>query len=250
MNISNLFGSGFSTSWKSHFSSSPAASESVKELSPLALAVQRADKRIQTEVDTNTAQLSSFGKLKSSVSDVQIAAKALIDLSGNDSSAAVKNAVSNLVSAFNASADIAKTTAALPGATDASQSAHRVGRDLHRAVSGDASISDALKDIGVRLHEGGLALDPKRLDAALTADPDRVRAVLAEIGQQIHATTSTELEANGNVFDSLNSLSQLARVLESQQSALQSAAQATSTAQSNRANGGRLAAYQSAMNSL
>lgn len=245
MNITNLFGSGFSTSWKSPFSSSSGASESVKELSPLALAVQRADKRIQTEVDANTAQLSSFGKLKSAVSDVQIAAKALTDLSGNDSGAAVKTALGNLVNAFNATSGIAKATAALPGATDASQSAHRVARDLHHAVSDDSQISNAFKEIGVKFHADSLQVDVKKLDAALMADPDRVRAVLAEVGQQIHTTTSAELDASGNLGGSLNSLSQLAKVLESQQSALQSAAQATSALQSHRVNGNRIAAYQS-----
>lgn len=216
----------------------------------MALAVQRADKRVQTEVDTNTAQLSSFGKLKSSVSEVQIAAQAVTNLSGNDSSAVVKNTVVNMVNAFNASAEIARATAALPGATDASQSARRVGQDLHRAVSGDNKISDALSGIGVKFHAGALVLDTEKLEATLTADPDRVRAVLAEVGQQIHTTTSAELAASGNLGGSLNSLSQLAKVLESQQSALQSAAQATSTTQSNRINGSRLAAYQAAMNNL
>lgn len=247
MNISNLFGSGFSTAWKSPFSSAAPASESVKELSPLALAVQRADKRVQNEVDVNTAQLSSFGRLKASVSDVQIAAKALTDLSAESSISNIQSAVSRMLGAFNGAADTAQTTAALPGASVASESARRVERDLQQAVTADVRIASALKDIGIEFRGNALKLDVDRLDASLASDPDHARAVLAELGQQLDTTSTAELQAHGNVNESMDRLRQLAKVLESQQSALQSAAQATLAGTASRGHGHPIAAYQAAM---
>jgi hypothetical protein len=247
MNISNLLNFSAFSNW----TTSKSSTESVQALSPLALAVQRADKRVQTEVDTNTAQLSSFGKLQSAVSDVQIAAHTLTTLTAKAPSSDVQHAVTTLMSAFNAATNTARTTAALPGATAASHSANRVGKDLQGAMSPDAATSDALKTIGVNLQDGSLALDAQKFDAAFSADPAAVQATLRKVGQLLDKAASTELEVNGNVSGSLNTLNLHAKVLEAQQAALQSAAQATSPAQvraNTAARGYGLAAYQANMN--
>ena len=246
MNISNLFKFSASNSWSN--ANSPA--KSVDSVSPLALAVQRADKRIQTEVDTNTAQLSSFGQLKSLVSNVQIAANALSNLPASPDSTDAHNALNSMVSAFNDATNTAQSTAALPGAPEASQSAARVGKDLQNAISADTTSAEALKQIGISLQNGSLVVDDKTFSAALTSDLAGVQTTLTTLGRLIDKTASAELEANGNVTDSMKTLSQHARVLDAQQSALQSATQATAPAQG-RATGALgygLAAYQSHMN--
>lgn len=240
MNISNLFNFGASSAWGN---ASPSA-KSVQDVSPLTLAVQRADKRVQTEVDSNTAQLSSFGKLKSYVSEVQRTAQALTQLPATATGTDLKTALAKLVSAFNAATDIASTTAALPGASAASLSASRVSKDLQTALSGDPSLSGALEKIGVSVQNGSLALNDTPLDAALAADPAAVQATLTQLAGQMNHTATTELQADGNVSGSLTTLNQQARVLEAQQSALQSATQATATPGSARG----LSAYQAHMN--
>ena len=250
MNISSLF--SFSTSARqAQGNANAATSKSVQDLSPLALAVQRADQRIQAEVETNTAQLSSFGKLKSSVSDVQLAARSLTELSVTASSPDITSAVNTFVSAFNTLASAAKNTIELTGAVQTSQNASQVAKGLQQAMLPDPASSDALKSIGVHLQDGRLALLGDQFESARAADPAKVLATLYQLGQRVDKSAGTELEANGNVSGYLTTLRQHAKVLGTQQSALQSAAVATANSAGQSANGapGRgLAAYQSHIN--
>lgn len=211
--------------------------------------LQKAEKRIQAQVDTTSTQLSSFGKLKSAVSDAQIAARALGSLSSTASSTAEKTAATQFVSAFNSAIKTAQSTAAVAGETSAaSNSAGRVGKDLLHAVGSDAATISALKKIGFNLNaDGNLVLDAKKFEAAQKADPAAVRATLTKLGQQVDKTATKELAADGNVGTSLSSLSQRSAVLKGQQSALASVAQTTTSTQ-NSSNTGAfnfgLSAYQ------
>ncbi len=211
--------------------------------------LEKAEKRIQAQVDTTSTQLSSFGKLKSSVSGAQIAGRALGGLTSTGTSAAEKTAATQFVSAFNSAVNTAKTTAAVAGETTAaSNSATRVGKDLLRAVGSDAATIGALKKIGFSLNaDGNLVLDAKKLDAAQKADPAAVRATLTQLGQQVDKTATKELAADGNVGTSLSSLNQRSAVLKGQQSALASVAQSTTASQSSSKTGAfnyGLSAYQ------
>lgn len=211
--------------------------------------LQKAEKRIQAQVDTTSTQLSSFGKLKSAVSDAQIAARTLGSLNSTASSAAEKTAATQFVSAFNSAINTAQSTAAVAGETTAaSNSAGRVGKDMLRAVGSDAATISALKKIGFNVNaDGNLVLDAKKFEAAQKADPAAVRTALTKLGQQVDKTASKELAADGNVGTSLSSLKQRSAVLKGQQSALASVAQTTTSAQ-NSSNTGAfnfgLSAYQ------
>lgn len=193
--------------------------------------LQKAEKRIQAQVDTTSTQLSSFGKLKSAVSDAQIAARALGSLSSATSSATEKTAATQFVSAFNSAINTAKTTAAVAGETTAaSNSAGRVGKDMLRAVGSDAATISALKKIGFNVNaSGNLVLDAKKFDAAQKADPAGVRNTLTKLGQQVDKTATKELAADGNVGTSLSSLTQRSAMLKGQQHALASVTQATTS---------------------
>ena len=130
MNISNLFNFQ-TTNQRANPFAAQTAKQPVTDVSPLALAVQRADQRIQTEVQDNTAQLSSFGQLKSAVSDLQMAAQSLDTLASADtpvSAEELKDALSRLVSTFNAATATVRTAAALPGDM-AKRQAHWQGPD-------------------------------------------------------------------------------------------------------------------------
>jgi len=190
--------------------------------------LRKAEQRIQSQVDVTSAQLSSFGKLKSAVSGTQIAAKALGSLPNTSSNAAVKSAAESFVGAFNAAVSAAKTTSAGAGESAPAQSASRVGRDLVRTVSADAPTRDSLKKIGFNLaSDGSLTIDTKKFDAAQTADPAAVRITLAKMGQQVDKTATQELASNGNVSSTVSSLTQRASVLKNQQSTLASLQQTT-----------------------
>lgn len=211
--------------------------------------LQKAEKRLQTQVDITTTQLSSFGKLTSSVSGAQLAAHTLGALPAASTSTAIKAAVESFVSAFNTAITTARSTAAVPGETGASLSAGRVTKDLSRAVSDNTATIDSLKKIGFNLKsDGTLSLDVKKFDAAQKADPVSVKATLVQIGQQVDKTATKELATSGNLNASISSLNQRSAMLKSQQSTLTSLKQTASTTQSSRYsvnNGFGLSAYQS-----
>jgi hypothetical protein len=183
--------------------------------------LQKAEQRVQALADTTSAQLSSFGKLKSAVSDAQISARGLAGLSSSAKPADVKTALTNFVNAFNAAASAAKTTATVSGDSAANQSAIRVGKDLQRSATSDTSNLNALKQVGVTLGaDGKLAVDATKIGAALTANPTAVRDTLGKLGRQVERTSTQELAADGNVGGSLSTLNQRSTVLKSQQATL------------------------------
>ena len=185
------------------------------------LGLDKANQRIQSLVDTNTAQLSTVGKLKSSVSSLQISAQALGKLASNSTNAENKTAANNLVKAFNDAAATAKSNAKDPGEPAAYQSATRVGKDLQRAVTADATTAAALKKIGASVSaEGKLVIDTAKWDAAQLSDPSGIRASLVKIGQQLDNTATQELAVSGNVGSAVASLTQSNTLLKNQQATL------------------------------
>jgi len=193
--------------------------------------LQKAEKRIQSQVDITTAQLSSFGKLKSSVSATQLAAQTLASMPAASTSAAIKTATDGFVSAFNSAITAANATAAVPGESAASRSAGRAAKDLMRTVSESTETIASLKKIGFSLQsDGRLTLDAKKFDAAQKADPIGVRATLTKIGQKVDKAATQELAMAGNVSNSMAALNQRAAVLKSQQSTIASLKQVSNTA--------------------
>lgn len=205
---------------------------------PAAQAFQKADKRIQQQRDSVSVQLSSFGKLQSSVAETQAAARSLGEIKPSSGDAEVKKAANAFVAAFNSAVQTAKSATAKQGTTVDSGRARAVENDLRRTISTDAATKSDLKQIGISQEKDGtLAIDAKKFDAALKADPIKTRAALAEIGQELDRTSTRELADNGNIGNSVKVLSQQARRLENQlsdQQAQAAAAQQTVTAQSTR----------------
>ena len=220
------------TNASSKYTSGQASAQAVSKVSAATAAgLEKAEKRIQAQADVTSVQLSSFGKLKSSVSGAQLAAQALGTLSPTATSAAEKTAATGFVTAFNAAVTTAKKTAEVPGETLATVSANRAGKDLQQAISADRPTLDALKKIGFSVGtDGTLALDSKKFEAAQKSDAAGVRATLVKIGKQVDKTASKELANDGNVGLSLSALNQRANMLKSQQSALASLGGSAKTA--------------------
>lgn len=179
---------------------------------------QRAEKRIQAQVDSTTAQLSSFGKLKSALYDAQLAARALdgVATAGSPSAAALQTAVRNVATAFNSAVEAAKATAA-------THNASRTGKDLVAALSTNVPMTDALKNLGFSLGlDGKLALDRNTFDSTYKADPTAALASLATLGQQVYAVTTKALGTQGSLGLALSSLTQQSSILKTQQAMLAS----------------------------
>jgi flagellar capping protein FliD len=250
MNISDLLNASNNASLGGSRTSSAATSG----VNAASQALQKAEKRLQTQLDATTAQLSSFGKLKSALSDAQLAARGLSGLTANATSAGMASAVAKFVTAYNSAVSTAASTAALAGTTSESVSANRAGNDMRRSLTASTATLDALKKMGFSLASNGtLALDAKKFDAAQKADPSGVRASLVKIGQWVDQTATRELAAHGNVDGSVTSLNTRAANLKSQQTALENTRQAIAPDQnpiSLSPTGYGIGAYQSASNSF
>lgn len=232
--------------------SANTSAQATGSVGPVAQALQKADKRIQSQLDTTTAQLSSFGKLKSAVSDAQLSARALGSFSSTAASADIKSAANRFVSAFNAAINAAKTTATASGGASAeSAGARSVGSDLNRALRSSSATADSLQQLGIKLSpDGSLTLDAKKFEAAQKADPANAKATLAKIGQLVDKTATKELATGGGVSGSMASLNQRTTALKAQQTSLLAISQQAATAQSSSSSTSSyarfgLAAYQS-----
>ena len=223
---------------------SQTSAQASSSLGPVAKALQKAGERIQAAVDTSTTQLSSFGVLKSAVSNIQLAAHALHNLPSPVSAADLRTAASGFTTVFNNAITTAKATATAVGSSSVTASSVRAGAELGRAVTGNTATLDAMKKVGFSvMPDGTLGLDAKRFDAAQKADPVGVRATLAKLGQQVDTAASKELAAGGTVASSLASLNQQASSLKAQQSALLKAGAAATANSSATSSSYGLSAY-------
>ncbi len=185
-------------------------------------ALGKANARIQAQIDATGAQLSSMGKLKSALPELQTGARALSASSSTTTVADAKAAVSRWVSAFNTSLAAAKSAATALAAGDPS-GAKRAGNDLSRSLTANAGTLDALRKMGVKLQaDGTLAADPAKLNANWTSDPSAVKAAMAKIGTALDQVSTKALASTGNVALSMASLNKKSSQLSTQPKAIQS----------------------------
>ncbi|MDB5847652.1 MAG: hypothetical protein JWP29_1404 [Rhodoferax sp.] len=207
--------------------------------------LKKADTRIQSLLDTNTAQLSAFGKLKSSLADTQTTARALSGLTSTTSAAAQRTAASQFVAAYNGAIEAARIAATKAGGGAPAQGASRVESDLGRAVASGTSAAASLKQFGIEAgSDGKLVLDATKFDVAQKSDAAGVLAGLVQLGQQVDGAATKSLAADGKLGASLAVYSQKASLLKNQQSVLSSlSAPSTSDQQDTGSYGSGLAAY-------
>jgi flagellar capping protein FliD len=218
MNINDFVRANLAAQYLGKGVSAPAA---FRVDTPVQSALGRADKRIQSQADTTTAQLSSMGKLKSAVAGIQTASTNLENLGKDTTVASEKASVSSFVSAFNDAINTAKTTAETPGEVLAAKSAIRAGKDLQQSVGSNTKTLESLKKLGISQNtDGTLSLDSKKFDAAQKADAAGMRETLTGIGKNVKSVAARELANSGNVGLSISYLSQRTNVLKAQQSML------------------------------
>src|ERR1035437_10783311 len=95
MNITSLTSASTSSTANSLINSQTSA-QATTALSPIAAALQKADQRLQSEVDATSSRLSSLGTLKSAVSNIQISAQELHNLPASVSDENVKTAATQI----------------------------------------------------------------------------------------------------------------------------------------------------------
>ncbi|CAN5117536.1 hypothetical protein BH11PSE9_BH11PSE9_26710 [soil metagenome] len=232
---SALSGAKGSTSTSAQ-SAAQTATQAAAGTSPASRALAKAEARIQSQLASANTQLSSFGKLKSSVSDAQVAAQALGGLSGASgasSAADMKTAATRFMTAFNAAITTARSTTGGSEAASDGSTAARVGNDMRRSLSATPSNLDSLRTLGFKqAADGTLTLDSAKFDAAQKAGPAAVQAALGRIGSAVDKTAASELATGGKVDGALASLTQKTTVLKTHHDALLAVEQKLEAAQS------------------
>lgn len=230
--LSSLLGSSAASG------SGSQATQGAGTLAAASAALSKTVTRLQADAATTTAQLSSFGQLKSALASSQTAAQALTRLSAASSAADVTQATGDFFNAFNAAVKAAKTTAAVPGSSQAAQAAGRVTRDLDGALTGGVANQNAMSKLGLSVQaDGSLKQDAAKFAASLAKDPAGVTAALAQLGQQVQAAANKELASDGHVSTSVANLTQRSSALTQQQKALLNLQQSTGLSVYQRASG-------------
>lgn len=193
-------------------------STSVTATDPISKAFAQADKRVQQQLDVTSAQLSSFGKLKSSFADVQGAAKALASPKTGATDADISKAAADFVKAFNSALATAKTNQSQATSSPEVTGARRAETDLRRVLGTDSSLSSSLKGMGITQQaDGSLALDATKFQAAVQTNGTALRATVAKLGQQGQAMATRELADTGNVGSALKALNSQSNSLRARQ---------------------------------
>ncbi len=144
--------------------------------------------------EETTVELSAPGRIKSSLSNVQIAARALGDDRQTSSAGDVRKAANNFVKAFNSATEAG---ALAGGSRDSVAASSRDGASL-AAIGADSTVASELKSIGITgQKDGTLAIDTRKFDAALQAAPDTLRTTLSRAGQQVDQIAATRLAEHG-----------------------------------------------------
>lgn len=239
---SSAVASSLSSSLTNSLSSGKAATQAANGVQAKSSVLQKAETRIQAAVDQTTTRLSTMGKLKSAVSEVQLASRALHSLTTTASAASVTLATSSLVTAYNNAIKTARVAAAVTGAPSESASAQRASRELLQSVAADATTLASLKKLGISvLPDGTLALDSKVLDAAQAVDPASALAGLGTLGSNVDKAATQSLESKSNQLSLGNALSSLhlrASTLKAQQASMATLTQNMTTAAQNISNSG------------
>lgn len=198
---------------------------------PAAPAFQKADQRVQQAREHMSVDLSSSGKLQSAFSDVQVASRALSDSQQTATDAAIRKAANNFIKAFNGAAQTARSATTAQATLTNSDRARAAESDLRQSVNTNAASVSDLGKIGItRRQDGTLAIDDKKFDAELKANPAALRGILSEVGQQVDRTATRELAASGNIGRSVNTLTSRAKTLDNQQTERQAQAAAAQQA--------------------
>lgn len=216
MSISQILG----TRTSSAATGSQITTKAAAEASPITASINKSTTKLQAQLTTATANLSTLGKFKASVSVSQMSAKSLTSLKDTSTSVEVKKALSTFISDFNNMVASTQTAAA-----DTS-GVNTISRGMTRAMTADFSRVDALRQMGfIKASDGSLKLDTAKFEAAFKASATSVKDTLAKVGQMVDKAASKELASDGQISNSMSALGRKSSALQLQQSALLKVAQ-------------------------
>ena len=180
---------------------------------PLRQAFEKAGARVQEQLRLNEAQLSSYGKLKSSLAQAETSGRALAATNKSITPAALKEKIQALVKTYNETIVAGKSTSV------ASQSA---ASDLRRALSSDNARAD-LRNMGITQQaDGTLKFENKRFEATQQATPNEALLTSAQrVGALVEKTSTQSLTNGSPINTAVNKLNTRAAALEERQNTQQ-----------------------------
>ena len=212
-----------STSIRSSQTSTAADTQSAsasERLDAIGTGLQRTGNKIQTQLDTATASLSSLGKFKAAVVQAQSAAKAVAELKDTVTVEDMKAAIDNLVQKYNA------MVSASEAVTMDNSGASRISKALVRTMGADISKLSSLRSLGLsKGADGRYTLTGSKLVSAIQSAPAGVRATLQKLGSLVEKATGKELADDGGITQVNTALLNKTSLLQTQKSALQKALQ-------------------------
>lgn len=220
MNISQILG----TRAPSTSTSSQTTTQAATAANPITASINKSTSKLQSQLTTATANLSTLGKFKAAVSVAQTSANGLASLKDPSTSDGVKKALTAFISDFNSMVASTQTAAA-----DAS-GVNSISRGMTRAMTADFSRVSELRQMGfTKASDGSLKLDTAKFDAAFKASATGMKNTLSKLGQMVDKAASKELASDGRISGSMDALSSKSSLLQLQQSALLKVAQQYAT---------------------
>ncbi|MGE5385968.1 MAG: flagellar filament capping protein FliD [Betaproteobacteria bacterium] len=184
-------------------------------------AVKKPLERLDQKVESTKVRLSTYGQMKSADEQVQQAAKALQEASGQGSFEAVKKATQSFVDAVNKQQGVANQASTddrnASERTQASDSRLRLAAsEMRRAVQGNngSNLPD-LKQAGITVaKDGSVNFDAKQLEKAYQADPSKLAETLNRAAKETSAAATRQVSSNDGVGASVDRMKEQLRNLE------------------------------------
>lgn len=204
----------------SYSAGNQSSAQATSNLDKVSAGINKSSAKIQTQLDTASTSLSTFGKFKASVSVTQVSAQSLSKFTATSSSDDVRKGLTSFITNFNSMVASTQTAAA------ETSGVQRISRGMTRAMSADLSKITELRNMGfTKASDGTLKLDAAKFDAAYTASPSTVQSTLAKLGKLVDKSANKELASGGSIGNTMDSLTSKSSLLKLQQSVLLKASQ-------------------------
>lgn len=199
---------------------------------------QRAEAVPEPRQEKSRVQISSQGKLRLALADIQAAGKALKEPAKTSSADQVRKSLQDFVGAYNAANNAANnslsgTLADKGRALSGDNRIHQAGIDLNSVVTA-GNIATELGKIGITANrDGSLKLDRQALDKMYQENPQGVTVTLANLARQAEGAVARQNDTGGNTINAINNR---AREYAAQQNAQQTRIEASQNEVEQRAN--------------
>ncbi|MBI5438092.1 MAG: flagellar filament capping protein FliD [Nitrosomonadales bacterium] len=182
-------------------------------LTPITLDPLAALRRIETSTVT---QLSSYGRIKSSLADLQDKARALKNISQPPTLSEFKVVVQAFVQSFNSINKTVSDLTSKKGALNTENRPSQALNDIRKAVGGSkGNALSSLKELGISQQaDGTFAIDQKQLEKSFKDNPKDALSAISGLASRVTQASDKLLADKGAIGKKVNDLSSRISELE------------------------------------